>query len=141
MTPHSGWSLASPVPVVHATRLQHLMDHYCRTLGFVLRTQVPHVVAFLSMGEIALQLWQTAGAPTRRCHIDLGPKSAFQVYGDLRRVARSALVEDRPQLQPWGAWEFTLCDPEGNLLRFSQQLALGAGYLDRSARWTRRTNP
>lgn len=44
----------------------------------------------------------------------------FEVHARLAQHARGALGEDAPRLRPWGAWEFSLTDIEGNRLIFVQ---------------------
>lgn len=108
-------------PVVHSRNLARLLAHYRATLGFELLQEITGVVAVLRKGSLRLQLWQSSDAAPRDCSILLEQRtSVFQLYADLAKVARSAMVDDCPRLRPWGAWEFTMCDPEGNRLVFSQ---------------------
>lgn len=112
-----------PIPVVSSANLSQLLPYYRNVLRFRVLQEVRGVLALVESGAVRLQLWQrnTQGS-TRRCRIPLEGAGAciFQVYGAFARVARSALVEDRPQLQAWGAWEFSLLDSEGNQLLFAQ---------------------
>ncbi|NML44369.1 hypothetical protein HHL11_11445 [Ramlibacter sp. G-1-2-2] len=112
-----------PIPVVAAANLSLLLPHYRDVLRFRVLQEVRGVVALIQHGAVRLQLWQrSAQGEPMRCRVPLDGPSAcvFRVYGALARVARSALMEDRPQLMPWGAWEFSLLDREGNQLLFSQ---------------------
>jgi len=115
--------------VVHSRNLAGLLAHYRGTLRFELLQEISGVVAVLRRGSLRLQLWQSSGTAPRECSIPLEQRaSVFQLYADLAKVARSAMVDDYPCLRPWGAWEFTMCDPEGNRLIFSQ-LAVGVHQL------------
>lgn len=100
------------------------MAYYRRILQFELLQEISGVIAIVRKGSLQLQLWQSGEGAPRNCTIKLGVRSSvFQVYADLAKVARSAMVEDCPRLRPWGAWEFVMCDPEGNRLTFSQLVA------------------
>lgn len=111
-----------PVPVVPAACLHRLLAYYRDVLRFRVLQEVSGVVAFVQRGALCLQLWQRETGPGRRpCAVELAPEAdIFALYASLACSARSALVEDRPQLMPWAAWEFTLFDCEGNQLRFLQ---------------------
>lgn len=116
----------SCLPVVHSRNLAGLLAHYRATLGFELLQEISGVVAVLRKGSLRLQLWQSGDTSPRACSIPLERRtSVFQLYADLAKVARSAMVDDCPRLRPWGTWEFTMCDPEGNRLTF-RQMAVGA---------------
>lgn len=67
----------------------------------------------------------------RSCVIDLDNGSVFDLHARLARLARSAIVEDGPALRAWGAWEFTVCDCQGNRVVFRKWA--GALRLDRAA--------
>ena len=112
-----------PIPVVAAANLSVLLPYYRDVLRFRLLQEVRGVFALVQSGAVRLQLWQrSAQGDPMRCTIPLEDNGAcvFQVYGALARVARSALVEERPLLTAWGAWEFSLFDREGNQLLFRQ---------------------
>jgi hypothetical protein len=80
------------------------------------------VVGFVQHGPVRLQLWQRAGNFQADCRIRLDGQNAnvFQVHASLARHARNVLGEEAPRLRPWGAWEFSLTDAEGNRLIFVQ---------------------
>lgn len=108
-------------PVIHARDLGTLREHYRRVLRFELLQEISGVVAVLRRGALTLQLWQSGDRAGTTCTIRLDrDANVFQVFAALAKVARSALVEEWPRLRPWGAWEFTLYDPQGNALTFSQ---------------------
>jgi hypothetical protein len=91
---------------------------------------------------VRLQLWQSATKTQGGCRVHLSGRSAnvFQIHASLARHAREALVEDSPQLKPWGSWEFSLVDSAGNRLTFVQwainsvfgQVADGSGHPQQS---------
>lgn len=110
------------VPVVRAANLGMLVAHYRDTLKFTVVQEVRGVVAFVTHGPVRLQLWQSGGQTPCDCRVQLDGRGAnlFQVHASLARHARAALAEQSPQLKPWGAWEFSLVDSEGNRLIFVQ---------------------
>jgi len=110
------------VPALCTANLAQLLAHYRDEWGFEVVQHVPGVVAFVRHGPVSLQLWQRAGRFQRDCRIRLDGQDAnvFQVHARLARQARRALGEEAPQLRPWGAWEFSLTDIEGNRLIFVQ---------------------
>jgi hypothetical protein len=112
------------IPIVHARSLVRLLGYYRNVLRFDLLQEVPGVVAVVSKGPLQLQLWQSpAGAP-RACTIPIRKRHGiFDVFADLAKVARSAFVDECPRLVPWGAWEFSMCDAEGNVLTFTERPA------------------
>lgn len=114
-----------PIPVVPAANLSLLLPYYRETLRFRVLQEVRGVLALIESGAVRLQLWQRncRGAAARcRVPVDGTQGCIFRTYAALAQVARSALVEDRPTLMPWGAWEFSLFDREGNRLLFAQWL-------------------
>jgi hypothetical protein len=110
------------VPVVRASNLGLLVKHYRDVLKFAVVQEVRGVVAFVKHGPVCLQLWQSGGKTRGDCRVQLNGRGAnlFQLHVSLARHARAALVEESPQLKPWGAWEFSLIDSEGNRLIFMQ---------------------
>jgi hypothetical protein len=109
------------MPIVYARDLGSLLSYYRRVLRFELLQEVFGVLAIVRRGALKLQLWQGDPDAPRVCQVALGEDtSVFQLYADLAGVARSALVEEAPRLRGWGAWEFSLCDAQGNRLVFSQ---------------------
>lgn len=113
---------AMAVPAVCTPHLSSLLAHYRDELGFEVIQQVPGVLALVQHGPVRLQLWQRAGRFQRDCRIRLDGQDAnvFQVHARLAQHARGALGEEAPSLRPWGAWEFSLTDAEGNRLIFVQ---------------------
>jgi hypothetical protein len=110
---------AMATPVVFAQDLPALVGYYTGVLRFRLVQQVRHVVALLESGPLRLQLWQRTGQRPRLCRVRLhSPHCIFTVHASLARHARSAMVEAGPTLQPWGTWEFSMFDSQGNQLVF-----------------------
>lgn len=113
--------------VVRARDLRTLLAHYRWVLGFELLQEVAGVLAIVRRGGLLLQLWQGRAHGPQVCAVPLdGEACVFRLHAELAAVARSALVEDAPRLRAWGAWEFSLCDPQGNRLVFSQWAVRGA---------------
>lgn len=113
---------AMAVPAVGTPNLAQLLAYYRDQLGFQLIQEVRGVVALIQHGPVRLQLWQRAGKLGGDCRIRLDGHDAnvFQVHASLAQHARSTLGEVVPMLRPWGAWEFSLTDAEGNRLIFVQ---------------------
>jgi hypothetical protein len=110
-----------PIPVVHARELKALLAYYRKVLRFELLQEISGVVAVLRKGQLRLQLWQSPPLAPQTCTIPVRQRSGvFQLYAELAKVARSAIVEECPRLRAWGAWEFSICDPQGNVLTFTE---------------------
>ena len=107
-------------PALHTGDLRGLLRDYCGALGFAPVQYVPGVFALCALGSARLQLWQRAGwqPPARgqalRVTVAAG---VFGLYARMAPAARGRLVGP-PALEPWGAWEFTLHDVQGNRLTF-----------------------
>jgi catechol-2,3-dioxygenase len=110
------------VPVVRASNLARLAAYYRDVLKFTIVQEVRGVVAYVAHGPVRLQLWQSASKTQGGCRVHLSGRNAdlFQIHASLARHAREALLEDSPQLKPWGSWEFSLMDSAGNRLTFVQ---------------------
>lgn len=115
------------VPALCTPNLKKLLAFYRDELGFHVLQQVPGVLALLRHGSVRLQLWQQPGAAQtiRTIRIELEEDDAFRLHARLARHERSALADEAPRLQPWGAWEFSLIDAEGNRLVFVQWATQG----------------
>lgn len=113
---------ALAVPVLRTPDLARTLAHYRKALGFQPAQHVPGVVALLRHGPLRLQLWQCAGLPgpeTCRVPLDGSLADVFDIHQRLACNAR-AFLDGAPRLKPWGAWEFSLTDGEGNRLMFVQ---------------------
>ena len=110
------------VPALCTTNLKKLLAFYRDALGFQVLQQVPGVLALLRHGSVRLQLWQQhcAAQTIRTIRIELEEEDVFQLHTRMARHERSATADEAPRLQPWGAWEFSLIDAEGNRLVFVQ---------------------
>ena len=110
-------------PVLFARDLSAFVAYYTDVLRFRLVQEVRRVVAVVENGPLRLQLWQRTDGRARLCRIQLHGTSGaiFQVHARLARHARSAIVEAGPALRPWGAWEFSMFDAQGNHLLFAQR--------------------
>lgn len=110
------------IPMLRAPQLGRAVAHYREAAGFTLAQQVPGVVALLRHGPLCLQLWQSE-APVLPvlCRVPLDGIQAgvFDIHRRLARTAR-AWIDGAPRMKPWGAWEFSATDAEGNRLVFVQ---------------------
>ncbi len=125
------------VPILHAARLDAAVQDYTGAMGFEIVQYVPGVLAVLRIGEVHLYLWQHGadvqnGKPVtfKPGHHRVAVTSAFDAHtgllctlnkprngavaGELARLP--CRLSGPPQLQPWGAWEFSLTDADGNVL-------------------------
>jgi len=111
------------IPVLVARDLPALVAYYTGVLRFRVVQEVRRVVAVLEHGPLRLQLWQGTGQGARPCRIRLHGSSTaiFELHARLARHARSAMVDRGPMLRPWGAWEFSMFDAQGNHLIFTQR--------------------
>lgn len=117
-------SSATAVPVLRVRNLPAVLPYYRRVLGFSLAQEVPGVIALLRKRAITLSLWSSQANAPSSCNIALGiDADLFTVFSEMASLARSAIVEDFPLLRPWGFWDFSMCDPEGNRLTFAQSAA------------------
>lgn len=116
---------AMSIPAICTPDLTRLLAYYRDGLGFQVCQEVRGVLALIEQGAVRLQLWQRAGKFQGDCRIRLDGQDAnvFQVHARLAQHARGALGEAAPRLRPWGAWEFSLTDVEGNRLIFVQWAA------------------
>jgi len=107
--------------VVRARDLRTLLAHYRWVLGFELLQEVAGVLAIVRRGGLLLQLPQGRSHGPQVCPVPLDGEASPHHQPEAHDAHdASALVEDAPRLQAWGAWEFSLCDPQGNRLVFSQ---------------------
>ena len=133
---------AMPTPI-WTPKLSAAVEDYCSVMGFDLVQQITGVFALLRLGDLHLQLWQRGAQPgrweqaldvlkklSRPHHYRVVLDSPFEVYDALQSAVRMHAngplapehqrLSGPPQLQPWGTWEFTLTDADGNVLRFVQ---------------------
>lgn len=113
---------ALAIPMLRTPQLGRAVAHYREAAGFTLAQHVPGVVALLRHGPLCLQLWQSqAPVAPALCRVPLDGVQAevFDIHRRLARTAR-AWIDGTPRLTPWGAWEFSATDAEGNCLVFVQ---------------------
>ena len=111
------------VPEIPVSDIVAASDYYGRCLGFSLDWGDEKLgLAGISKGDCRLFL---ANAPYRKGYGNAGPaltwlnlESKGEV-DELYRVWRGAGAElmSEPQSKPWGLYEFTAADPDGNYLR------------------------
>ena len=112
------------IPVLRTPDLRRTAAYYQRVFGFSLAQEIPGVLALLRHGEVQLQLWQAAMAGPQDCRIQIDGTtgSIFDCHARMARTAR-AWIGAAPVLKPWGAWEFSVTDADGNRLVFVQWAA------------------
>jgi catechol 2,3-dioxygenase-like lactoylglutathione lyase family enzyme len=91
--------------------------HYCDVLGFHVNYQ-QHDLGVLDRDHVRVLL--TARQPAHRgiaCAY-FYVEDADALHAELRRTG--ALIEGPPVSQPWGLRDFSVKDPEGNVLTFGQ---------------------
>lgn len=118
-------------PIVGTIDLRAAVADWCDGLGFERVQQVPGVLALLRLGMAQVQLWQCADWPAGSAAVARGelPGGLFDLHARIARRARERL-DGPPRLHPWGAWEFSLRDAEGNRVTFVEwALAPGLGAL------------
>jgi catechol 2,3-dioxygenase-like lactoylglutathione lyase family enzyme len=111
-----------PVPVLRTTNLARTSAWYREVLGLRMVQRVPHVCALLRLGAAEFHLWQVPeveAAQTCCIVLDGRRTSVFECHAQLARTARGWIAA-APALQPWGAWEFSVTDCDGNRLRWMQ---------------------
>ena len=124
--------------VLRTPDLARAVNDYRTVLGFECRHLIPGVFALLRHGPLQVSLWACAATPGRfeKPGAQDWPASRFKpgdhsvvtthshaLHASLRdalcRVGvpvSQRLPHEAPQLQPWGAWEFTLLDGDGHRL-------------------------
>lgn len=147
MTTPASDLMLSALPILHTPKLDAAVQDYAGVMGFEVAQHVSGVVAVLRVGHIHLYLWQQ-GADVRNGaavafkpgHHRVAVGSAFDAFSNLvggfKKLGRTAPPETQallihrlsgpPKLQPWGAWEFSLVDADGNVLHMVQWVATGA---------------
>ena len=149
-TPVSRVSVAD----VRTPCLRRAVADYTQVLGFQCLQHVPGVFSRLVHGPLCVQLWACGAVPGRwerpapgdrgfepgHHRVDIAGIHALQaslrqaVLGPCRTglagrtpLHAHRLAADAPQWQPWGAWETTLTDIDGNVLHLIDRAARRPG--------------
>lgn len=138
--------MMATLPLLITPQLARAVSHYRDEMGFEVVQHVAGVVALLRLGDVTIYLWQRASDDLVQRHAPFKPGQhramiacAFKVHAKamealkLRCVTQLAgtdwpelqRLSGPPQLQSWGAWEFSIIDGDGNVLHFVQWVTSG----------------
>ena len=117
--------LLSDAPIVHTPHLARALPEYRDGMGFDVLQHVTGVLAVLRRGQVHLHLWQRGVSASdygtfKPGHHRIAVSSAFETHADLLGQSLPLSLSGTPQLQAWGAWEFSLKDSDGNVLHLVQ---------------------
>ena len=114
---------AEQVPNLRTPQLAQAIVFWQDVAGFALKQHIPGVVAILVQGTTQLQLWQMAREATfKPKYHRVAVEDVFAMHRAMARLGRSSLSGE-PQMQCWGAWEFSVTDLDGNRLHLAQWAA------------------
>ena len=114
---------AEQVPNLRTPQLAHAIEFWQDIAGFQLKRHIPGVVAIFVQGATQLQLWQVArGSIFKVGSHRVAVQDVFVTHRAMARLGRSSLSGE-PQMQCWGAWEFSVTDADGNRLHLAQWAA------------------
>ena len=114
---------AEQVPNLRTPQLAQAIVFWQDVAGFALKQHIPGVLAILAQGATKLQLWQVArGSIFKAGSHRVAVKDAFATHRAMARLGRISLSGE-PQMQCWGAWEFSVTDADGNRLHLAQWAA------------------
>jgi uncharacterized protein (DUF952 family)/catechol 2,3-dioxygenase-like lactoylglutathione lyase family enzyme len=108
-------------PRLPVSDVKNSVAFYCEHLGFTLSAAFPDdepCFALLSRDPIGIQLIQAdAGHPAGKFTIWLDVEGALQEH---ERLARSLAIEWGPEVYGYGRREFSILDPDGHRIIFSE---------------------
>jgi hypothetical protein len=113
--------LIAAIPKLASLDIERSLAFY-ESLGFTRRGNYPdYGIAERDGVEIHLWLCHDARIPKETaCRIAVeGIEPLFQAYSEKGVIHPN----DSLALKPWGVWEFSVLDPDGNLITFQQQPA------------------
>jgi len=110
----------SATPVLASLDIERSVDFFCSQLGFTPVHVQQGVYGVVAHGEVDLHFWACADRK-----IAEATSCRFQVEGvealHAKCVGLSIVHPNAPlQGKPWGAREFSVLDPDGNLVTFSE---------------------
>lgn len=112
-----------PVPEIPVRNLADAIPYYRDTLGFTVDWNEEDLgLAGISRGDCRMFL---AAASFRCARGNVGPALTWLNFDSKEQVdaqfrewrAHEALLHSAPESKPWGLYEFTAADPDGNLFR------------------------
>ena len=96
---------------LHVANVERALEFYSRIPGTRVEVHRPGSFALLSIGNGRLSLLKEG--PT---HLEFDTPDPDRLYQQLK--AAGLPVEAPPALKPWGEYDFTIHDPDGNCLEF-----------------------
>ena len=109
-------ALAPPVPELPVADVERAQEHYRDALGFTIGWLEPDKeMGAVSRGDVAVFFRRRTPPFEPVIHWVYVPE-LDALYAELK--ARGANVAAPPEKKPWGLWQFTLTDPDGNVFQF-----------------------
>lgn len=133
------WMFQRSMPVLHIADMARSLAFYRDKLGFAASTWgEPPNFAIVQRGTVTLALCVVPREQISEARV----WSAYLYVADADAVHRELLahgvtIEDAPETRDYGCRDFTIDDPDGNLIGVGQVLdpdALGPGLSDRVGR-------
>ncbi len=108
--------MGRPVPELPVADVEQAQKHYRDVLGFAIGWLYPDKgMGAVSRGETVIFL-RRRSAPFEPAVHWLYAEELAALYGELQ--AAGADVGEPPEKKPWGLWQFTLKDLDGNVFYF-----------------------
>ena len=112
------FTLPPAIPQIPVTDLVRSIDYYTRHLGFLLDWNYDDGIAGLSNGKFCLFLNKKDNGEPGNTLVWLNLASKDEVdklHG--KWSIDGAIIITAPETKPWGLYEFTVNDPDGNKIR------------------------
>lgn len=113
-----GTKLPAPVPQIPVSDLERAISFYQSRLGFALDWKHEDGIAGISRGETRLFLDRVAAGPLHPVRVWLNLDSVSEVdalHGEWKKAG--VPIPSAPEQKPWGLYEFTAADGDGNSYR------------------------
>ena len=110
--------LPTPIPQIPVSDLERAIAFYQLRLGFTLDWKHENLIAGVSRHEARLFLEQVTGEPLHPVRVWFNLDSASEVEALHREwVGAGVPMVSAPEQKPWGLYEFTASDGDGNSYR------------------------
>ena len=110
--------LPAPIPQIPVANLGPAISFYQSRLGFALDWRHEDTIAGVSRQEARLFLEQAAAGALHPVHVWLNLDSVAEVDAlHYEWLAAGVPMVSPPEQQPWGLYEFTASDADGNSYR------------------------
>jgi hypothetical protein len=120
MTTHPLARLVAAIPKLASLDIGRSIAFF-KSLGFLRQGEYPDY-GIVSRDSVQLHFWLCADARIPHetaCRIDVeGIDQLFVEFSGKGVIHPNGALA----LKPWGVWEFSILDPDGNLVTFQQQL-------------------